>query len=896
MGYYDIDQNLLNRLNSGSAGSGGAPRVNLPSPRPTPTPRAVKTTGNVAQRAQETGQSFVSDALSLPFKAAGKALDVLDFPGRVLRRGILGEESTVDFLKKRGVNPTLATVGGIAGDIILDPLNLLLPGAGLLSKADDAAKVARIAGKAAKIDDIQDITKSLTPVLGLADTPVDDLLRTQIRGGIQRRAAGFGARGVTVRRATEVAEQLAGGKKFATLNTQELSKLSELVERGTGVRSVRVGGEIVDDGLEAGRQLDLFGDVADIGEVTETARTVSGNLVRIPRYMEQPLELFRQSAKIQDDVGFISSTFKPFWRTVEDIDPTGTIKRSVYEPIEKAFVRMTRDRTKLNKTINGLVKNFDKAARVRIFRILDNANDASEMQALLNNADEVARIGLQGATRKELEAAVNLRGQLNSLLGEANKARVAIGKEPIPPIRNYISHIIDTRVTDAMKQFGKVDENIVYWLDREIMPLIDEGIILQLQRNPNFLKRSPNALPLKTEDVAEVMKAYTGAILKDIHLLKPVEEVKGAIRLLPRDMQRLTRDFLNHGVLSRTMKIDRTLSNTLRSVLKGISGGRINPQGNLFGRAASKVTKATFRGGLAFNVRSAFQNISQRALTLTELGVDDFARGWAHMKNPTALDKRFIAESSVLADRIGEADALANVGVGRVERMLQKADDLGLFFFNRVEQGNVMQAFLGAANKEYRASKSIKKAVEAGDRAAKVTQFSYRRIDLPPAMWSGFGRLLLQFQTFPINFGFYVKEISKQPDKAARFLASVNLTNNLFENTLGYSPFDPKEMFTRGTGTGLRSIPLSPAAQLGATGLQLGATTFAGDEAQAERAQKLFERQLPVLFPAGIALQRTARVASGEESPLSLLGVRPRRDTSSNRSSGSQSRQLLPRL
>ena len=210
-----------------------------------------------------------------------------------------------------------------------------------------------------------------------------------------------------------------------------------------------------------------------------------------------------------------------------------------------------------------------------------------------------------------------------------------------------------------------------------------------------------------------------------------------------------------------------------------------------------------------------------------------------------------------------------------------------MLFFNMSETGNVGQAFLGGAYKSIdelggiekvlSSSKLLNKAIAAGDRAAKVTQFSYRNFDLPPAMWTSIGKMMLQYNTYTINLLEYLVSI-KQADKWGRLIASANVTNDFFENLAGFSPYDPGEVLTRGTGMGQRGLQFgsSPFTQQLKSGAGMLATEVSGTPEQKAAARKKMLRDMRIMIPGGVAAERIGKVITGEEKPIYAAGLRPR--------------------
>lgn len=806
--------------------------------------------------------------------------------------------------QKWGMSPKASQFVELGGQMLLDPLNLLMIGGVSEGMAKIAGKVLEPAQKFGKValealgktkvgEELAgkfmaaNIAPRLMPEVAeragevLKSTPKTiEEYRKFVKYGIDARMKMSNSSADIM----GVIKKITG-KRLGDLNIDELTSLYKDVREGMGItpRVIQVARptqKTTEAGLIGGQEV-LPGIIKDLGEKSTWAKKV-----QIPTYLKSNLEDMIHAASIDKDIGFFDKYLRPIYQTIEKYDKGGVLKR-VYGKLSVA----NDNYEKFTRVIDNFrAVNYGKLAepaRNMVFDILSKADSAEQIRTVGKT---------MGATTDIISAAVNSRARFDELIDAANAMRKQRGLTEIPKIKNYVTNLIDVRLLDSMSdvdevaRVAKLGGNKMYHLDRELSGLINEGIVSPKVNSPYLRKRVlTNASDLdilKTKDIDKIMSAYSYSIGKDIFLGSAIDTSKPLLKLLPADLQKLTNDMIEFGIKRRWTPTDITLSKTF---------GGLN-----FRNLAGAYGGATYRGGLGFNMRSPLQNFSQQVLTYSQVGLDNMIQGYKHLMNPDTLDKSLMNLSEIMRNRKTESGFAIGWGEGGLKQIITElkkatlpgnkiqkageiADRLGMGFFNFSEQTNVAQAYLAGCYKQIKKYGGIENVVNnpsrlarvsaEGDRVAKITQFSYRRMDVPPAMWSALGRLVFQYQTYPINLLYYLKNL-QGADKWGRLAAGSNVVNKVFQELLGYSPFDWSNLITRGSDYGGYSLAGSPITQQLATGVNAAAMNLSptATEKQKTAANKKFLQKMKIMIPYELGIERLVKLGKGELTPGGVFG------------------------
>jgi hypothetical protein len=866
MGYYDIPTNLYDELNK-TAPTGTKTAVNPSVPKKkTINYGDVGGGGNILQKIGST---------------VGKGIGLLNKPSEwtefKLSPVLFGKGTTTykQGLEKSGWTPQAAQIGEFAGQFTLDPLNLL-----------GVPAVVKGIGKGLKY-----ASKSLKPVVGVAQKGTELLGKTKFVKSLAEKFTSMPKIPKLLPETKSMAED------FLRMQPKTRSEYASAITRGINAR-MKVGqsnADIVGTIKKiTGKTLSKLDD-NELASLYEKVKTGYGTAMegktKIPVYLRESLEDMVHAASMDKDIGFVEKYFRPFWQTVEKYDKGGVL-RKVYSKLSVANDSFEKARDSI-KTFRAL--NYGKLTE-------DGRNLVSEILRQATKEEDIIRVGKKiGASDDVVNAAIATRAKLNELIDMANIVRSKRGLPKIPKIENYVTNLIDTRLldaekmteiaqktgdTDALQRIAELGADKTYHIDRELMPLLNEGIVTSRVQSPFYKKRMiPNAADLdilKTNDIDRILQAYSDSVMKDIYFGSAVDMTRNLTKFMPADLQKLTNDMVDYGMMRKWTPTDRLLSRGM---------GDLN-----FRNLSGTYSELTYKGGLGFNFRSPFQNFSQQVLTYSQVGLKNMKDGYNHLLSPTDFDQILLKNSDIMRNRITES-AYKATGIKEAIRDLAKplpptgqgskishlANRLGMMFFNMSEQTNVAQGFLAGSYKKIDELGGLEKVmnnadlldevVKEGDRVAKITQFSYRRMDLPPAMWSSLGRLLLQYQTYPINLIFYLERL-KGTDKWGRLVAGTNAVNKIYQEVFGYSPFDWSNLITRGTDYGGYSLAGSPfATQVGA-GVNAMATNLSptATEKQKTASMKNLWKKSKILIPYELGAERLYNVATGEQDWTSLFG------------------------
>jgi len=202
-----------------------------------------------------------------------------------------------------------------------------------------------------------------------------------------------------------------------------------------------------------------------------------------------------------------------------------------------------------------------------------------------------------------------------------------------------------------------------------------------------------------------------------------------------------------------------------------------------------------------------------------------------------------------------------------------------MYFYRGADKINVGSAFLGGYYRAIAQGLSHNAALLAGNNVAKITQFSYRSIDLPIFMSSGgiVGKYLGQFKTWPINYAELLLGWSHQGKVGAWKITRYLLANAGFVYAMkekfgiDYSRILPTKI-CRLWGFRQTISPGSPFFSMyDDWGKFMYGITTGNKQTTSRAINSILHFDLPSIIPAGVMLHKGIKAATGEAELKSLF-------------------------
>lgn len=451
------------------------------------------------------------------------------------------------------------------------------------------------------------------------------------------------------------------------------------------------------------------------------------------------------------------------------------IKELFYRPVKAAEGVLFKAKSHWSNEFSNATKGLNTKSSNKIM-----------INALALEEDGIKLLGKKKVpllNDKEKAAWDFMKQRYVSLLDGVNNARAIVGKEPIKPRANYITHIRDLGILDNMG-FSAVTDDIETLLSNKV------------HRNSpafKFAKRRTDSLADIEMDAFNVFNKYQEKALENIYMTPAIAKIRELSRTVIDDgadkfklqevsprLFKYVNEWTDYVV---GQKIDNYLPEVIESGLKSLN---------------KNVAVST----LAFNIQSAVIQPAAIINTVTEINPKNTAIG---IKSLLSGKGKFAVENSnVLLGRQFDTAVkdIANSTFGKFSRLKSSVGKTGTKLLQVLDGLTAQATWLGAYNKAVNVLKlEGKQAFNYADDIVVKTQASASASDIAPIQRSTEGRLLTQFQTFVINdfnrlgrdvLGIGNEKMSKSDviKKTATWLIGVSMWNHLSEDVLGIpSPF-----------------------------------------------------------------------------------------------------------
>jgi len=545
----------------------------------------------------------------------------------------------------------------------------------------------------------------------------------------------------------------------------------------------------------------------------------------------------------------IESMIVPAWRYMERINA-----KEIYDEVEGVYINYQQevhDKFRLYDELDRAMKGI-KGQRQRVFDYVDGV--------LPENIT---------LTPQETVAANKLRAVFDDFADRLN----------IPPEHrkeHYIYHLFNAATRKELtEKHPFVDEA------HKDIPLTDammSALAMKVPKEiftPTLLERLGRRQGL-VRDWKKAARALTSIDLRRIHLQPAFEKIRPLVSKYPETSRRYINDWLAYAVLKKQPPLDQVINARLRyftDFIENASKGKVSFGANPMKTLGYVFSKAAYGGAVAFNIAIVGKNLTQQMLIPPLLrNPVHYGQAWGDIF--TDKGKYLLGQSKVLIERF-PMEAFDPKDIGK---WLQK----GMTPYKLVDYLNVSIAFLAGHRDALGMKLSPEEAIKYADRIAKISQYSYRPIDMPQFMWEkgGVGRIAGVLQTWPINYFMnYIPELvypiftgydtagNKVPiQKRAGLLNHLVIASLFIYGMYKFARVDFRKTF----GLGVIPAYLMPALNVG---LSLGMVVhgLATNDYREIREGKRKLLNMPFMFiPAGVQQKKTydayQRLTTGVET------------------------------
>ena len=407
-----------------------------------------------------------------------------------------------------------------------------------------------------------------------------------------------------------------------------------------------------------------------------------------------------------------------------------------------------------------------------------------------------------------------------SLLVRVNQTLTSIGKKPIIPIQDYVTHFQEIGFLESF--FGgiqHVPENVL-------------NVRFSVPNHPFFpfmFKRKGGPF---TEDYLGALQRYVPAALRMIHVTPAVWRAKPLLRHLPANAKQYFEQFLAEAT-GRPTRVDHGF-NIDPAVMRVMEGFR----------------NVTNRGLILGNIRTVLMQPSAMALGVARRGLLWQMRGQLRALTP---------EGWQFAQRYSRELAVRR-RVGTLLETKSWLDRTANFALEFMDQYQVAATFLAESERLVKLGVGPERAFILADIGAIRDNASMRRILKSPVLRSrAISSIVMPLQTFAVNFrqNFLIDTMIKRAQGGnveaskwlARLIVSVVTTNFIYKELTNQEPFQltdlvpgfigiiPANVIAKAVESEGRFIP--PASKLLKILANLGLSAF--DSTDNERARRLAE-------------------------------------------------------
>jgi hypothetical protein len=507
-------------------------------------------------------------------------------------------------------------------------------------------------------------------------------------------------------------------------------------------------------------------------------------------------------------VAVIDQIFIQPRRVLKAVDKNNILRKKIFEPVLDAQRLANNETERIYKKIEQV------SGRIR-----EGSKESRQVSAWLQKLSSAPK-----SLSKDQRALAKYSSNLfDRLLKDVNFARAAIGKNPIPRLKNYVTQIRELNsLSEQFGSFVNIPDSIIAQSKLFIKP-----------NAPFFGSALQRTAPERPVDLIKALKHYVRGANVQIYLSTPTTDARKHIDLLQEQNPRLytfLNSWLSEGVLNRPTNIDRALNESgLGQALK----------------AVGSLVRKTSEGIILASISSTLNNLAGLAQGLGHVGPKWFLHGATQYAKPKEVALA-IKQSTVLASRFkGQLDVAFNPWDKSTSKIRQ---GLGILF-KKIEEANATIPFIGERDKLLEQGASLEDAISAGNNAAAFSQAEYDNTTVPALYRVKALRPLTQFTTAATNFyiqlGYDPIRFRKESGslaKAFRLLVAALIFDWAMKKTTGNRTFFENPLLRRGI----------PAALRGVTGAyQTAVGRISGDVEQQKKGERELVTGAATLVPGG---------------------------------------------
>ena len=613
------------------------------------------------------------------------------------------------------------------------------------------------------------------------------------------------------------------------------------------------------------------------------------------------------------------------------------IGRTIRNSIMRLDGDLDREISGLRALSKGLTKDLD--ARNKLVRVQDVKSGVNPKH---KRPDELRGIGVTtfeesladiwhfmngtGALKANQVLERNVAAELTKIsdrmFNRVNAVRKSVGAPPLFKRKNYIFHLLKKEMLDEIERRGAISPGLSRMIDPDALPSESKFLATAEARAED--------VPLEwfVKDPFAAVRAMVGIDLKYIHMQKAIKEVapfvstvktlkfrQGKDLMMFQDTTRdFVKDYLKYSVSGHQSMFDKSINNFIlnqieKPLFKGAlnmvykKGAKVNHWAkNVF---KSKETKTQFKerdfrvplnpwesmmdtlismnqtGLLGMRARPAVRNLLQQSFDVSFYGYGTWGEAMKQTMDPKWWDHAK-KNSLTLQSRL-PIEGLSQAGYIRMKT--NTVFKWGSALFRGSDYVNTMQAI---TTRYIFATKRLgmgeKEAWQWADDDLPLTQWSYKRVDLPRVYQTTSGRALWQLGSWWMNY--YTRLVpelyrrtwhgiasdGRKVTKVERFagvrhllLASALLTmaetsGEIFGTTVDYTSQIAPDF-----------LQFGPITQMGGAMIQFGNGFASGNDRQFQEGVRGMTRGASGFIPFFLSGQELLDVINGDKRATDIV-------------------------
>lgn len=256
------------------------------------------------------------------------------------------------------------------------------------------------------------------------------------------------------------------------------------------------------------------------------------------------------------------------------------------------------------------------------------------------------------------------------------------------------------------------------------------------------------------EDIFEGMRRYQQRAVKLKHFDPLIKRIRVYEKFLPEHSSRYLRNYLTR-ITGRPLVIDREIQHDMRSLAKFFSKlpGMKNvtellSHPNIASILAYNFTGMLYEFFLGLRPSSAIKNLGQNFLTISEVGLKNWAEGIKWIKTPEGQN---MSKHSLMI-RSRKMGYLPGVDETYLQGLDNKRRQAVMYMFKKADAVNVRNAFAAGFIEAKKAGLPQDICIKRGDEVARKCQYAYTKMASAQYAQSVPGRLLGVLTTWPENW------------------------------------------------------------------------------------------------------------------------------------------------